>query len=83
MVTVRYCRYQAAACDGAATRRGCHQLSHLPDGIEAGSRPSPYLTEDYWANRMISTEISTAGTVPLFSSQWVVFLSSGQPTPGP
>ena len=31
----------------------------------------------------ISTEISTAATVPLFSSQWVVFLSSGQPTPGP
>ena len=31
----------------------------------------------------ISTEISTAGTVPLFSSQCVVFLSSGQPTPGP
>ena len=31
----------------------------------------------------ISTEISTAGTVPLFSSQWVVFRSSGQPTPGP
>jgi hypothetical protein len=31
----------------------------------------------------ISTEISTAGVVPLFSSQCVVFLSSGQPTPGP
>ena len=31
----------------------------------------------------ISTEISTAGVVPLFSSQWVVFRSSGQPTPGP
>jgi hypothetical protein len=31
----------------------------------------------------MSTEISTAGIVPLFSSQWVVFLSSGQPTPGP
>ena len=31
----------------------------------------------------ISTEISTAGIVPLFSSQCVVFLSSGQPTPGP
>ena len=30
-----------------------------------------------------STEISTAGIVPLFSSQCVVFLSSGQPTPGP
>jgi hypothetical protein len=31
----------------------------------------------------ISTEISIAGIVPLFSSQCVVFLSSGQPTPGP
>ena len=31
----------------------------------------------------MSTEISTAGIVPRFSSQWVVFLSSGQPTPGP
>jgi hypothetical protein len=31
----------------------------------------------------ISTEISTAGIAPLFSSQCVVFLSSGQPTPGP
>jgi hypothetical protein len=26
----------------------------------------------------MSTEISTAGVVPLFSSQWLVFLSSGQ-----
>ena len=31
----------------------------------------------------ISTEISTAGIVSLFSSQWIVFRSSGQPTPGP
>lgn len=31
----------------------------------------------------ISTEISTAGIAPLFSSQCVVFLSSGQPNPGP
>ena len=30
-----------------------------------------------------STEISTAVLVPLFSSQCLVFLSSGQPTPGP
>ena len=30
---------------------------------------------------IMSTEISTAGIVPLFSSQCVVFLSSGQPTP--
>jgi hypothetical protein len=31
----------------------------------------------------MSTEISTAGIAPLFSSQCVVFLSSGQPGPGP
>ena len=31
----------------------------------------------------ISTEISTAGIVPRFSSQCMVFLSSGQPTPSP
>ncbi len=30
-----------------------------------------------------STEISTAVVVPLFSSQWLVFRSSGQPSPGP
>jgi hypothetical protein len=40
-------------------------------------RPRPY------SCLTISTEISTAGIVPLFSSQCVVFLSSGQPTPGP
>jgi hypothetical protein len=33
--------------------------------------------------RTTSTEISTAGTSPRFSSQWRVFRSSGQPTPGP
>lgn len=31
----------------------------------------------------MSTETSTAGIVPRFSSQCRVFLSSGQPTPGP
>ena len=36
-----------------------------------------------WFSLTISTEISTAGIVPLFSSQCVVFLSSGHPTPGP
>ena len=38
---------------------------------------------DVYSCLTISTEISTAGIVPLFSSQCVVFLSSGQPTPGP
>jgi len=42
-----------------------------------GSSPS------YHSCLTMSTEISTAGIVPLFSSQWVVFRSSGQPTPGP
>lgn len=32
---------------------------------------------------IMSTEISTAGVVPRFSSQCAVFLSSGPPTPGP
>jgi hypothetical protein len=31
----------------------------------------------------MSTETSTAGIVPRFSSQWFVVRSSGQPTPGP
>jgi len=31
----------------------------------------------------MSTEISTAGIVPRFSSQCMVFLSSDQPGPGP
>ncbi len=35
------------------------------------------------SDRTMSTEISTAATVPRFSSQCVVVLSSGQPTPGP
>ena len=48
-------------------------------------RPAPTGRCRAWAYSClpISTEISTAGIVPLFSSQCVVFLSSGQPTPGP
>jgi hypothetical protein len=41
------------------------------------------MTSTAYSCLTISTEISTAGIVPLFSSQCVVFLSSGQPTPGP
>ena len=62
----------------------CFVKSESMTAPDAGSRVTVYegaLT--YWANGMISTEISTAGTVPLFSSQCVVFLSSAQPTPGP
>ena len=47
---------------------------------------TPHLNSAYgltYSCLTISTEISTAGTVPLFSSQWMVFRSSGQPTPGP
>lgn len=36
-----------------------------------------------YAYRTMSTEISTAGVDPLFSSQCLVWRSSGQPTPGP
>jgi hypothetical protein len=49
--------------------------SAVAQSAEAGGRAQPRLT--------MSTEISTAGTVPLFSSQCVVLLSSGQPRPGP
>ena len=41
-----------------------------------------YRAQDH-ACLTISTEISTAEIAPLFSSQCVVFLSSGQPTPRP
>jgi hypothetical protein len=42
-----------------------------------------YIGDGHYSCLTMSTEISTAGIVPLFSSQCVVFLSSGQPTPGP
>ena len=51
----------------------CWHPVHSASGFDVG--PQLALTK--------STEISTAGVVPLFSSQCVVFLSSGQPTPGP
>ena len=49
----------------------------------AGHRDTLGSTTSIHSCLTISTEISTAGIVPLFSSQWVVFRSSGQPTPGP
>ena len=56
---------------------GAQQLRRL------GQRRAEELGEHaYWC-LTTSTEISTAGSVPLFSSQWRVFRSSGQPTPGP
>ena len=51
-----------------------------------GAKPSRELLvrpPPAYSCRTTSTEISTAGTAPLFSSQWTVFRSSGQPTPGP
>jgi hypothetical protein len=36
-----------------------------------------------YSDLTMSTEISTAGAVPRFSSQCTVCRSSGQPTPGP
>ncbi len=41
---------------------------------------SPHQLRPAYSCPTISTEISTAGIVPLFSSQCVVFLSSGQPS---
>ena len=51
--------------------------SHFVIGPDFGPSDEPHdpLT--------MSTEISTAGTVPRFSSQWLVCRSSGQPGPGP
>ena len=57
-------------------------MGRLPRLLTPRPRPFPGY-KSYSTDRTISTEISTAGTVPLFSSQCVVFLSSGQPTPGP
>ena len=53
-------------------------VQHTDRPVPARSRSAP---TSVWLIR--STEISTAVTVPLFSSQCLVFLSSGQPTPGP
>ena len=57
----------------AAAVRIIRGFGPAPTGCRAGAYSCPTM----------STEISTAGMVPLFSSQCVVFLSSGQPTPGP
>jgi len=55
--------------------------THDPD--LAGHRNTAGSSSSIHSCLTISTEISTAVIVPLFSSQWVVFRSSGQPTPGP
>jgi len=75
----------------AARRRGNREVNVAV--VPIGSRharlgfayvpPGALKTATTYSCPTISTEISTAGIVPLFSSQCVVFLSSGQPTPGP
>ena len=55
--------------------------AHAWSDCDSWQRSPASATTHSWLT--MSTEISTAGIVPLFSSQWVVFRSSGQPTPGP
>ena len=52
--------------------------ARLCSGAHTGKRQA-----GAYSCQTMSTEISTAGIAPLFSSQCMVFLSSGQPTPGP
>ena len=59
-----------------------------PQSLREGARPtcsptSRTVSSPDYSLRTTSTEISTAGTSPRFSSQWRVFRSSGQPKPGP
>jgi len=59
-----------------------------PQSLREGARPTcsphqPKGEQPDYSLRNASTEISTAGTSPRFSSQWRVFRSSGQPRPGP
>ena len=61
----------------------CRRWPGTRDPDLAGHRDTLDSTTSIHSCLTISTEISTAGIVPLFSSQWVVFRSSGQPTPGP
>lgn len=51
--------------------------------LPASGHTQPRRVDTHCGWFTMSTETSTAGTVPRFSSQWVVFRSSGQPTPGP
>ena len=51
-----------------------------PEGTPTHARRS---SAQRSGDRMMSIEISTAATEPRFSSQCIVFRSSGQPSPGP
>jgi hypothetical protein len=71
-------RVANSAAQASARKIHCaHVLTRSSAPTMRGCRAQAY------ACRTMSTEISTAGTAPRFSSQCVVFLSSGQPTPGP
>ena len=75
MDQIAACLAEAGLPDGFASAAA--ELYRRPfRRVRAGSGLS-------YACPTMSTEISTAGVGPLFSSQCVVFLSSGQPTPGP
>jgi hypothetical protein len=60
---------------------GAQRLTTSPIQLSGGDR-GKWRAATYCCLTM-STEISTAGVVPLFSSQCMVLLSSGQPSPGP
>ncbi len=68
------CWLEGAGCATAAGQTSVYRGGYRGD--------VPTLARAYSCPTM-STEISIAGIVPLFSSQCVVSLSSGQPTPGP
>ena len=79
----------------ARTRTAGPSMPTSGSGSSFAVRPAPHAGRigarggagcaglEAYSCRTISTEISTAGIGPRFSSQCVVFLSSGQPTPGP
>ena len=74
--------------DGAAGRgrrapRVRRGLGFGRTGVRRPASRRPFHAGPFHACLTMSTEISTAGMVPVFSSQWFVFRSSGQPTPGP
>ena len=92
--TINHCTsYQSRAptCDAAdvaepsaADRAHAVDRPWLAVPLENAVPPSPsWPRSRRYSDRTMSTEISTAGTVPRFSSQCLVFRSSGQPTPGP